>query len=178
LLTSTRVATASCLLRPSWSWSYGSWIYNYLCNQCLSPITLWVRIPLRWGVLDTTVCHKVCQWFATNWSFSPVTPVSSTMKTDRHDISAILLEVVLNTITKTKPSCLLRMLLCNMWHWCMSRASNVFYMWFVLHTNRTSLSDELCPATNSIAHILIPLRSMDYMAKTQNQKKTWIKIIL
>jgi hypothetical protein len=20
---------------PSWSWSYGSWIYNYLCNQCL-----------------------------------------------------------------------------------------------------------------------------------------------
>jgi hypothetical protein len=21
------------------SWSYGSWIYNYLCNQCLSPLT-------------------------------------------------------------------------------------------------------------------------------------------
>jgi len=21
---------------PSWSWSYGSWIINYLCNQCLS----------------------------------------------------------------------------------------------------------------------------------------------
>jgi hypothetical protein len=20
------------------SWSYGSWIYNYLCNQCLSPL--------------------------------------------------------------------------------------------------------------------------------------------
>jgi hypothetical protein len=28
--------------RPSWSWSYGSWTYNYLCNQCL----LWVRISL------------------------------------------------------------------------------------------------------------------------------------
>jgi len=27
------------------SWSYGSWIYNYLCNQCLSPLTLWVRTP-------------------------------------------------------------------------------------------------------------------------------------
>ena len=25
---------------PWWSWSYGSWIYNYLCNQCLSPLTL------------------------------------------------------------------------------------------------------------------------------------------
>jgi len=23
---------------PSWSWSYGSWIYDYLCNQCLSPL--------------------------------------------------------------------------------------------------------------------------------------------
>ena len=28
---------------PSWSWSYGWLIYNYLCNQCLSPLTLWVR---------------------------------------------------------------------------------------------------------------------------------------
>ena len=31
---------------PSWSWSYGSWIYKYLCNQCLSSLALWVRIPL------------------------------------------------------------------------------------------------------------------------------------
>jgi len=22
----------------SWMWSYGSWIYNYPCNQCLSPL--------------------------------------------------------------------------------------------------------------------------------------------
>ena len=28
---------------PSLSWSYGCWIYNYLCNQCLSPLKLWVR---------------------------------------------------------------------------------------------------------------------------------------
>jgi len=20
------------------SWSYGSWIYNHICNQCLSPL--------------------------------------------------------------------------------------------------------------------------------------------
>ena len=26
----------------SWSWLYGSWIYNYPCNQCLSPLRLWV----------------------------------------------------------------------------------------------------------------------------------------
>jgi hypothetical protein len=34
-------------LGPSWSWSYGSWIYNYLCNQCLSTLMLWVRISIR-----------------------------------------------------------------------------------------------------------------------------------
>jgi hypothetical protein len=47
--------------RPAWSWSYGCWIYNCLCNQCISPLTLWVRIPLRWSVLDTTLWDKVCQ---------------------------------------------------------------------------------------------------------------------
>jgi hypothetical protein len=35
---------------PSWSWSYGSWIYNYLCNQCLSSLMLWVQITIRGGV--------------------------------------------------------------------------------------------------------------------------------
>jgi hypothetical protein len=85
----------------SWSWSYGSWIYNYLCNQCLSPLTLWVRIPLRRGVLDTTLCDKVCQWLMAGWWFSPSTPVSSTDKTDHHDITKILLKVVFSTIKQT-----------------------------------------------------------------------------
>ena len=31
---------------PSLPWSYGSWIKNYLCNQSLSPLKLWVRTPL------------------------------------------------------------------------------------------------------------------------------------
>jgi hypothetical protein len=82
----------------SWSWSYGSWIYNYLCKQCLSLLTLWVQTPLRRGVLDTTLCDKVCQWLATGRWFSPV---SSTHKTDCHDITEILLKVALNTITIT-----------------------------------------------------------------------------
>ena len=30
-------------LGPPWSWSYDSWINNYLCYQCLSPLKLWVR---------------------------------------------------------------------------------------------------------------------------------------
>jgi hypothetical protein len=28
------------LVGPSWLRSYGSWIYNYLCNQYLSPLNL------------------------------------------------------------------------------------------------------------------------------------------
>ena len=47
-----------------------------------------------WGVLDT-LCDKACQWLATGWWFSPV---SSINKTDHHDITEILLKVVLNTI--------------------------------------------------------------------------------
>ena len=81
----------------SWSWSYGSWIYNYVCNQCLSLLKLCVRVPLRRGVLDVTLCYKVCKWLATGQWFSPYTPVSSTNKTNRHDITEILLKVALNT---------------------------------------------------------------------------------
>jgi len=85
-------------MAPSWSWSYGSWIYNYLCNQCLSPLMLWVQTLLRRGVFDTTLCDKVCQWLAADRWFSPGTPVSSSNKTDCHDIGEILLKVALNTI--------------------------------------------------------------------------------
>jgi hypothetical protein len=73
------------------SWSYGSWIYNYL-----SPLQLWVRTPLNLGVLDTTLCDTVCQWHTTGRWFSPS---SSTNKTDCHEITEILLKVALNTIT-------------------------------------------------------------------------------
>ena len=78
-------------MRPSWSWSYGSWVYNYLCNQCLSPLKL-----CSWrGVLYTTLCDKVCQWLSAGlWFF-----IGSSNKTDRHDITEILLKVTLNTIT-------------------------------------------------------------------------------
>jgi hypothetical protein len=80
------------------SWSYGSWIYNYLCNQFLSALTLWVRTTLRRGELNTTLCDKVFQWLVTGRWFSPGSPVSSTNKTDRHDLTEILLKVSINTI--------------------------------------------------------------------------------
>jgi hypothetical protein len=61
------------------SWLHSSLAYSYICNQCLLPLTLWVRTAFRRGVLDT-VCDKVCQWLAKGWWFSPGTLVSSTNK--------------------------------------------------------------------------------------------------
>ena len=48
----------------------------------------------------------VYQWLATGRWFFTGTPFSSTNKTDRHDITEILLKVVLNTINQTKPTTL------------------------------------------------------------------------
>jgi hypothetical protein len=45
-----------------------------------------------------TLCDKVCQWLATGQYFSQGPPVSSSNKTDDHDITELLWKVVLNTI--------------------------------------------------------------------------------
>jgi hypothetical protein len=90
-----------CVEGPSWPWSYGSWIYNYLCNQCLSPLVLWVQIWIR--ARCTTLCDKVCQWLATGRWFS------SPNKTDRHNITEILLKMALNTIKQHNSLC------CQFW---------------------------------------------------------------
>jgi hypothetical protein len=62
---------------------------------------LWVwiyvfRILIR--ARCTALCDEVCQWLGTGLWFSLGSPVSSTNKTDCHDIIEILLKVVLNTI--------------------------------------------------------------------------------
>ena len=41
------------------------------------------------GVLDTTLCDKVCQCLVAGRWFSPGSLVSSTNKTDHHDITEI-----------------------------------------------------------------------------------------
>jgi len=77
---------------PSWPWSYGSWIYNYLYKHWCCEFESRIRARC------TTLCDKVCQWLATGRWFSLDPPVSSTNKTDHHDITEILLKVALNTI--------------------------------------------------------------------------------
>jgi hypothetical protein len=48
-----------------------------------------------------TYTWEVCQWLATGRWFSPGSLVSSTNKTDHHDITEILLKVALSKITLT-----------------------------------------------------------------------------
>ena len=72
-------------------------LYNYLSNQSLSPLKLWVR-----SLLDTILCDKVCQNFTCGravFFFSPGTPVASTDETDLHDLIEILSKISLNTVT-------------------------------------------------------------------------------
>ena len=76
----------------------------------LIPLTLWVRIPLRRGVLHTTLYDEACQWLVTCRRFSLGTPVSSTNKTDHHYITEMLLQVALGSI-------LLLLLLSNLLGW-------------------------------------------------------------
>ena len=64
---------------PSWSWSCGSWIYNLPMQSVPIPTKVVSSNPGR--------------------LFFPGTPVSSTNKTDRHDIAEILLKVALNIKT-------------------------------------------------------------------------------
>jgi len=71
-----------------------------LSTQSVS-ITTDVVGSTRAHARSTALCDKVCQWLATGRWFSPGPPVSSTNKTDRHDITEILLKVALNTNKQT-----------------------------------------------------------------------------
>ena len=80
---------------PLWSWSYGSWIYNY---NVLSPLVVSSN-PAHGEVYS--IQHYVIKFVIDLRQvsrFLPVLPVSSTNKTNRRDITGILLKVSLNTI--------------------------------------------------------------------------------
>jgi hypothetical protein len=72
-----------------------------LCNQCLPLLRLCVRVPLVTWCTRYNIFYKVCQFIAAGRCFSLVTLVSSTNKTDLHDIVEILLKMASNTITLT-----------------------------------------------------------------------------
>jgi len=71
--------------------TYAISAYHHLC----------CAFDSRTGARCATLCDKVFQWLAACRLFSPGTPVSSTNKTDCHDIAEILMKVALNTIKPT-----------------------------------------------------------------------------
>jgi hypothetical protein len=101
-----------------WSIHY---VIKFVSNlwQVTLVVMLWVRILLRRGVLDTTLCDKVCQWLATGRWFSQGIAVSSTNKTDCHDITEILLNVAFNTINQA---------------YFKHKFDRVFLLFFLMHT--------------------------------------------
>jgi hypothetical protein len=60
------------------------------------------QIWLSWGVLDTTLFDKDCQWLVAGQWFLLGTSVSPTNKSNRHEIKQILLKVAL-TLTRVIP---------------------------------------------------------------------------
>ena len=71
---------------------------DFFYNQ-VNDTGSWEPLVLSYLILSM-ICDEVCQWFATCRWFSHDTPVSSTNKTDRLDITKILLKVALNTINQ------------------------------------------------------------------------------
>ena len=72
----------NCLEVIVWSWSYGSSMYNYICNQCLSLLT-WVLIPF---LARCTLCNIMWKRVSVTCERSMVFSRHSTNQTDRHDI--------------------------------------------------------------------------------------------
>ena len=79
----------------------GRMVVGFITTYAISSYHHWrceFKSCFRRGVLDTPLFDQVCLWLWTGWWFSPV---SSTNKTDRHDITEILLKVALNIIKQT-----------------------------------------------------------------------------
>jgi hypothetical protein len=83
---------------PSWSWLYGSLIYNYLCNQSLSSLSLWVRILFMARCTRYNIMW--IKFLSDLWQVGGFLQFPPPIK-HRHKIIEILLQVAINTINQT-----------------------------------------------------------------------------
>ena len=75
------------------------------CLSTVKSVLFYIGQQMNRMSIDTTLCDKVWQWLATRRCFSPGTPVSSSNKADRHNMTEILLKMASNTINQqTNPS--------------------------------------------------------------------------
>jgi len=72
-------------------------VVGFTTTYAISACQYW-RYDIESRSGDTTLCDQVCQWLVAGRWFSQCRPISSTNKTDHHDITEILLKVALNTI--------------------------------------------------------------------------------
>jgi hypothetical protein len=73
---------------------------EYNISLCHAHVVSFKNSSWR-SVLDTTLCDNVCQWPGKGQCFVSGTLVYTANKTDHHDITELLLKVVLSTITPT-----------------------------------------------------------------------------
>jgi hypothetical protein len=79
-------------------------LFHYILNGLISKLQENVLISQmhccdNFFLNLNSLCDKVCQWLVAGQWFSLGSPVSSTTKTDGHDITEILLKVALNSLT-------------------------------------------------------------------------------
>ena len=100
---------------------------NMLAQYKLFQHSLFFSFPF-FCVLDTTSCDKVCQWLAAGRWFSLSTSVFSINKTDRHDLTELLLKMVLTpyTITFFFQIRVLRMCTCPNPRWSLTSVSLIW----------------------------------------------------
>jgi energy-converting hydrogenase Eha subunit E len=87
-------------------WSNSFWTLHIMHGfttthaiSAYSPLKWWVRIQLMANCNRYNIMWYICLWLEAGWWFSPGTLISSTNKSDRHDITEILLKIALNTIS-------------------------------------------------------------------------------
>ena len=93
------------------------------------PVTINVvsSNPVHCKVYSITLCEKVYQWLTVGRLYSLGILVSSTIKTDCHDIAEILLKVALIIITLTLNICVI-----IIFFWIVSTVLYVFVFHFIL----------------------------------------------
>jgi len=96
-----------------------------------SAITLERLSRIIYRLLHNRTCDQVCQSLATGQWFSPAIPVYSTNKTDCHDITEILLKMVLNTINHKRTDSTKRC--CMKKYRCLKKISLHDYGWKGCH---------------------------------------------
>jgi hypothetical protein len=129
-------------------------VVGFTTTYAISALMLWVRIAIR--ARCTTFCNTVCQWLASCWCLFPGPPVSSTNKTDRHDIAEILLKVALNTIIIINQSfkiCSIKL----MFEWVDMSIRRVMFQWTSSWSSHTVPVNKSMKIPKSLSQLSHPL---------------------